>query len=475
MKIINKNIYLTNRKISFIQCKIISLAVIISGSFIVDFYGNNYLAYAAKGGLKNQSNIIYDFDDIPQNDIIQVIQQDHNNTKQKNIAYSKLTKDHAKYDTVQPDLKNNLISIKDINQRIEKISNTNLQIKQISCNCDCKAVKKNNLLNCKSLQGEEIQREEKWYDSVARNDISSLSSEVESDLILGLKLDRVKNEEKNKEIDLKFQKIKQTSQLDDLGKIGNTLGQADTLRNQLLIDPIIIKRLVTKRDLRIAPASSSGTPSAYGATWGQGYFGGGIFLPFDDDGNPDGSFALGFGLGDAVKSIGMEINVNVTSVGGGNDFDFADSGTIGFKLHKYFNPDIGVAFGWVDPISWGDSNNAKDTFYGVVTKSFKLKPENTKNNLPLIVSLGIGSGIFRSIGAIRSGENSVNVFASLGLRLTPQFALSSSWTGNRLNLGASVVPLKNTPIVVNAVITDVTDNLENGTGLSLSAGYAFQF
>ncbi|MEO0968065.1 MAG: hypothetical protein AAFX80_06905 [Cyanobacteria bacterium J06639_18] len=279
----------------------------------------------------------------------------------------------------------------------------------------------------------------------------------------------IKPKDKNKEIYIQTQKNKLISQIDSSGVVGDTLGEANKLRKELLIDPIIIKR-----NLQVAPGSSSGTPTAYGANWRQAYIGGGVFFPFEDGGT-DGSLSLGFGLGDAVKSVGVEVNFNVTSVGGGNDFDFADSGTVGFKVHKYFNDGTAVAVGWVDPISWGDSTNAKDTFYGVVTKSFELEPDNAKNNLPLTVSLGVGSGNFRSVGAINSGENSINLFGSLGLRVTPQFALTSSWTGNRLNLGGSLVPLKNTPVVFSTVLTDITDNVENASGFSFSAGYAFQF
>ena len=468
METSNNHTNMANKEIYFMWRRIIYLGVITSGILTFDFYNSNYLSYATNKVLKNQGMIIYKSYSATQNDITRLIKKNIDNAEQKSIISSELTQ-KKNDNSYRLYLKNNLLSKLNINQSIKEVSHTKFQAEKLSCNCNCKQVKINYHVNCKLLH-----LKEKEYKSPAINDVYFLSSEIESKRRLEPQLDLIKYEEKTQGIDIKFQKTKHISQINSPNEVGDRLTQVDKLRNSLLIDPIIIKRLITERNLRIAPASSSGTPSGYGATWGQGYIGGGIFLPFDD-GRTDGSFSLGFGLGNAVKSVGVEVNVNVTSLGGGNNFDFADSGTIGFKVHKYFNPDIAVAFGWVDPISWGDSNSTKDTFYGVVTKSFKLKPENAKNNLPLTVSLGVGSGIFRSIGAINSGENSVNLFASLGLRLTPQFALSSSWTGNRLNLGASLVPLKKTPLVINAVITDVTDNLENGTGLSLSAGYAFQF
>ncbi|ARV61140.1 hypothetical protein BZZ01_23220 [Nostocales cyanobacterium HT-58-2] len=259
----------------------------------------------------------------------------------------------------------------------------------------------------------------------------------------------------------------QIAQTDSSGVVGDTLGEINKLRQQLLIDPIFIEG----RPLgQAAPASSAGTPTAYGASWRQAYVGVGGYLPFDGN-SIDGSASVGFGLGDAVESIGAEINVSITSLGGQN-FDFGESGGIGIKLHKYFADGTAVAVGWSNPVKWGEVNNAKDTFYGVVTKSFYLQPNN---QLPLTVSLGVGTGSFRSKGALEADENSVNFFGGLGLRVAPQVSVVSSWTGNSLNVGGSFTPLRQIPIVINAIFTDVTNNLDKGTGLSLSAGYVFRF
>ncbi|MBD2343495.1 hypothetical protein [Anabaena subtropica] len=262
------------------------------------------------------------------------------------------------------------------------------------------------------------------------------------------------------------------AQIDSSGTVGDTFGDTNQLRQELLIDPIVIPGERTKA----SPGSSAGTPSGYGASFGQAYIGGGLYFPLERSRDRvDGSLSVGFGLGDAAKSVGLEVNVNITSVGGGNDFDFGDSGGVGFKLHKYFSDGTAVAVGWSNPIKWGDVNRAKDTIYGVVTRSFPLQPDSPDNKMPLTVSVGLGSGAFRSKGAIDANENAVNLFASLGLRVIPQVSLVSSWTGNRLNMGASFAPFQNTPIVINAIFTDVTSNLDTGLGFSLSAGYTFRF
>ncbi|MBD2361487.1 hypothetical protein H6G36_09900 [Anabaena minutissima FACHB-250] len=262
------------------------------------------------------------------------------------------------------------------------------------------------------------------------------------------------------------------AQTDSSGVVGDTLGDTNQLRQELLIEPIVRVRKTPKA----APGSAAGTPSAYGASFGQAYIGGGLSFPLDKDkDNVDGSLSVGFGLGDAVKSVGLEVNVNITSVGGGDNFDFGDSGGVGFKLHKYFTDGTAVAVGWSNAVKWGDVTDAQDTIYGVVTKSFPLQPNNPNHKLPLTLSAGLGSGSFRSKGAIEAGDNAMNLFGSLGLRIIPEISLVTSWTGNRLNMGASFAPLKNIPIVVNTIFTDVTSNFETGLGFTLSAGYTFRF
>jgi hypothetical protein len=261
-------------------------------------------------------------------------------------------------------------------------------------------------------------------------------------------------------------------QIDSSTSVGDSFRRIDKLRQQFLIDPIVTQR----EPSRWVPASSAGTPSAYGAGAGQAYIGGGLYFPFDkaNDRN-DGSLSMGFGVGNPFNSVGLEVNINITSVGGGPGFDFGDSGGVGFKLHRYLGDNAAVAIGWSNPIKWGDVNLAEDTIYGVYTRSFPLQPNNLDNDLDLTVSLGLGTGAFRSKGAIQAEENSLNFFAGLGLRVLPQLSLISSWTGNILNIGTSLAPFRNTPIIINVIIADVTENLSTGSGLSVSAGYIFEF
>ena len=244
------------------------------------------------------------------------------------------------------------------------------------------------------------------------------------------------------------------------------------LRQRLLIDPDAqLDPTVPVEFPQAVPSSTFLVPSAYGADWGDAYIGVAGSTGGDQTRRTDGSAALGFGFGDAVRNVGLEVGVGIISLDG-----FADDGIVGFKLHKVFPQagNLAVAAGWTNPIKWGNANDAEDTFYGVATKQFSLRP-NAANQMPLTTSLGVGTGTFRSIGAIDADDNGVNVFGSAGLRVLPQLSVISSWNGTGLGLAASVVPIRRIPFVLTLGVSDVTGNTDEGAQFQGSAGYAFRF
>jgi hypothetical protein len=238
----------------------------------------------------------------------------------------------------------------------------------------------------------------------------------------------------------------------------------DEIRRLLLID----SNAVLDRPQPI-PSSSFLTPSAYGADWGNAYVG----IAGATAGNRsdlDGSASVGVGFGDAVENLGVELSVGIISLDG-----FADDGIVGFKLHRVFPEanNLAVALGWSNPIKWGAANNAEDTFYGVVTQRFNLQPGRS-NPLPLTASVGIGTGTFRSTGAIAARNNAPNVFGSVALRVIPEVSVISSWTGSGLGFGVSAAPF-DFPLILTTGVSDVTDNTVEGPRFHGAIGYSFAF
>ena len=230
-----------------------------------------------------------------------------------------------------------------------------------------------------------------------------------------------------------------------------------------LPEPRVVERPVP-RALGL-PGSSVGSPSAFGADWGD-VFAGFSFQErtrFTD--KADGAVVAGFGIGDAQKLVGLEVAVTVFDL---IDDTFQDGG-ISFKLHHDFGDGFAVAAGVENAIIWGglDTNSSA---YGVVSKVFRFK-DATQLFSTLTVNLGLGGGRFRSEDDVFDGDDSINVFGSAGLRVIEPISVIADWTGQDLNLGISLVPFRNIPLTITPAIADVTSNAGDGARFVLSIGY----
>jgi hypothetical protein len=240
----------------------------------------------------------------------------------------------------------------------------------------------------------------------------------------------------------------------------------EDLRQRLLIEP-----LVQLRAPGYSPGSSAGGPTAFGANFGDAYIGVSGSNRRAKVNEADGSMGLGFGLGDSSKYAGLEVSVNLGSIR-----KFAANGEVGFKLHRKLSSDSAIAIGYDSGVVWGkDNQKSISTVYGVVSKVMKLRPDDSANSLPLTLSVGIGGGRFRSLDDVINQRSSVGLFGSLGLQVSPQASLVSTWTGRDLNLGVSFVPIRTTPLFVTAVAANVLRRDDNATVFSLSIGYGFNF
>ncbi|MFM7426899.1 MAG: hypothetical protein ACKO7W_18190 [Elainella sp.] len=249
------------------------------------------------------------------------------------------------------------------------------------------------------------------------------------------------------------------------------------LRQQLLIEPVGPTSGQRPRGRVIgAPAVTLSTPSGYGASFGQVFAGLSLINRGRGNNNADGSATVGFGLGDPRRAVGLDVAVNVISLSNSNGQDsFAGSGNVGFKLHRVLPGEIAVAVGWENALAWGDARNADSSVYGVVSRAFPLQPNNYRNPMPLILSVGVGGGRFRSEQAILDRRGGVGVFASAGLQLSPQISLLANWTGQDLNVGASFIPFPEIPFSLTLSAADLTGSAGDGARFALGLGYGTRF
>ncbi|GAB4177722.1 MAG: hypothetical protein Fur006_09560 [Coleofasciculaceae cyanobacterium] len=226
----------------------------------------------------------------------------------------------------------------------------------------------------------------------------------------------------------------------------------------------------TARRTRSAPGISILTPSAYGQSWGSASIGLGWQERTRFTEQSDAVLGIGFGLGDAQNSVGLDVGLTFVDLIGNT----ARDGTVSLKLHRRLPDDFAVAVGVKNLIRYGDTDSGTG-YYGVVTKRFRLQEDVAKPFSQLYLSAGVGSGQFRSELDINSDRNSLGVFGSVALRVAEPISAIAEWSGQDLTLGLSIAPLRNMPLVITPAVTDITGSAGDGNRFILGVGYGFSF
>lgn len=220
----------------------------------------------------------------------------------------------------------------------------------------------------------------------------------------------------------------------------------------------------------VTPSGSISTPSAFGATFGQIFGGFGFQSRTRFTNQADGGLALGGGLGDPQKIVGLDVTLAILSLFGDN----AGRGSFSFKIHRSLPESFAVALGFENAINWGGTDGSS-SIYGVVSKFFQLTETTKEPFSQLTLSLGVGGGRFRSEGAIEDGVNSLGVFASAGLRIVEPVSAIVEWSGQDLNAGISLIPFPKVPLTINLAGADLTGNAGDGARFVMSIGYNYFF
>lgn len=229
-----------------------------------------------------------------------------------------------------------------------------------------------------------------------------------------------------------------------------------------------------QREQQQAPAASPGVsimnPSGYGSSWGRAGVGLGLQerTRFTED--ADGVMGLGLGFGNPAKTVGVGLGITVTDLW---EQPFAD-GTVSLKLHRRLPYDMSVGAGVQGLVRWGSTDGGRSA-YGVVTKRFIFDRDPSQLFNQLHVSVGVGSGQFRSEDDINNDEGSVGVFGSMALRVNQPVSAIAEWTGQDMTVGLSIAPFRNIPVVISPALTDLTGTAGDGTRFILGVGYGFSF
>lgn len=243
--------------------------------------------------------------------------------------------------------------------------------------------------------------------------------------------------------------------------------EVDGLRIQLRD----LEKIKKVDEFQASPGLSIAIPTGFGADNNTGF----VSATYQNRtrfGNvSDGAVGVGVGLGDARKSVGVELSYTAASFGGSRDFG---GGGFNAKVHRQLADDLAVAAGWNGFVNVGGNNDFENSLYGTVTKIFKTKDDINSPFSRVAVTAGIGNGQFRSENAVAKGSGGVGVFGNVAVRVARPVSLIAEWSGQDLGVGVSLVPFKNVPFVITPAVRDIT-GAGDGPRFVLGTGFAFKF
>ena len=222
-------------------------------------------------------------------------------------------------------------------------------------------------------------------------------------------------------------------------------------------------------------AKSIMTPSAWGAAFGSAFLGAGIaertpYLP-----TSDGIVAMGYGMGDPVLKVGLQIGTTVSDLSEFNNFSFS------VKIHRYLARGTSIAIGGESLFSKDASaDDAGDSFYFVMSHVVQAFGSSSPGIGRVHVSAGIGSGrFFRKSGRDFSegkGRNGTAAFGNVAVEVARSMNIILEWSGTNLLTGVSTtIQMRNVPISLSLALADLTSYSGNGVRVLGAAALAVSF
>jgi S-layer homology domain len=257
--------------------------------------------------------------------------------------------------------------------------------------------------------------------------------------------------------------------------------------------PSQVPTIASSGSVSTFPVGGLGTPTAFGAN--TGFFVGAGYqnqtrpniysTPIGTAKNPETyAYSVGLGLGDSRNFFGLETVATTYNRGNSGSFE---NGGISFKIHKLLGDNFAIAGGYENAITFGSNSgfnpiapdggvNGGRTGYGVA--SVILNPDPNMGFFSnTTLSVGAGAGRFRTVGDIRAGRDTINVFGSVGTRLFSNVSLVADWNGQDLGVGLPIsIPFGGgTSFQITPALVDLVNNETGGSRFTVSGGLGFNF
>ncbi len=230
-----------------------------------------------------------------------------------------------------------------------------------------------------------------------------------------------------------------------------------------------------KLKLPNSSAKSMMTPSAWGAAFGSAFVGAGAVGRTPYLSSADGIIAMGYGMGDPVLRVGLQIGTTVS------DLSEFDNISFSFKVHRYLARGTSIAVGGEslfspdNPADFDAADDAGDTFYFVVSHVVQSLGSSRPGVGRVHVSAGIGSGRFARKSdrdfAEGKGRDGTATFGNVAVEVVGGINILLEWSGTNLHTGVSrTIQTWNVPISLSFGLADLTGY--SGDGVRVLAGAA---
>lgn len=241
---------------------------------------------------------------------------------------------------------------------------------------------------------------------------------------------------------------------------GLSAAQESSLTEEQFLDYLRQLSLWAAPPATQARATTFGVNSGFGLPSGMGYVAGALTdrreRKSDGGRDWDASSAFGIGFGDARESLGLELNLGITSM---TPSQFADSGNLNVRVFRELPglvPDgiSSVALGVGNVVRWGDASEEKRNLT-VSYSTLASLPFPAHAPAPVMVSLGYGS-------AIKNLERDPAIFFGAGVGIHRYVSGGISWAGDEWLGGITVYPpADDLSLQVSVGVGDITERVSS--------------
>jgi len=198
-----------------------------------------------------------------------------------------------------------------------------------------------------------------------------------------------------------------------------------------------------------------------------------VIGPKTRSGKEDASASAGFGIGNPVENVGLQVSATI------NDVSEQDNTSYGIVLHRYIGNATSVAIGGEHLFRDKDESDVGESYYLALGHAFQGFASDDAKVSKLHGTLGVGNGRFAHKSELdeadKKGESGTAVFGALAYQLFTRTNLILEWNGVNLNAGVGITPFRHFPLALTLGAADLTGNSGDGARFIGAAGLAYQF